>query len=215
MIKTRYFVAASLVAFSAAAAAGTFDGPSIQAGLSINSAQTTLENYSPDGKVSDNKVLGNLSLNYSQSYGAFNLAGGVFTILGNQKSGSLNSFAENTGNTWSDNFKLSNVWGISVEPGYNVNDSVLAYAKFSIARATGHNSYDYTGDLIGGDAGSASRKHSGTGFGVGVKFKITHQLYGTVEMEQINFNSKSYYADVPETYKPSLIKAGVSIGYKF
>lgn len=215
MIKTRYFVAASLVAFSAAAAAGTFDGPSIQAGLSINSAQTTLENYSPDGKVSDRSVIGNLALNYSKSYGSFNLAGGVFSMLGNQKSGSLNSFQVDTGGNWSDSFKLSNVWGISIEPGFHVNDSVLAYAKFSIARATGHNTWDYTGATYGAtDAGTGSSKHNGTGVGAGVKFKITNEFYGTVEVEQINFNTKAYYTET-ETYKPSLLKAGVSIGYKF
>jgi hypothetical protein len=217
MSKSQFFIAASLAVVSTVSVAGTFDGPSIQAGIGINAAQTTLKDYSPDGKVSDAKVVGNLSLNYSKSYGAFNMAGGVFTMLGSQKSGSLRSFAEDTGGVWSDDFKLSNVWGISIEPGYNLNDSVQAYTKFSIVRATGKNTFDYTRDTTPDplDAGSASVKHNGTGFGVGVKFKITKELYGTVEVEKINFNTKSYYADVPETYKPSLVKAGVSIGYKF
>lgn len=217
MIKSRFFIAASFAAISTVSAAGTFDGPSVQAGIGFNAAQTTLKDYSPDGKVSDTKAVGNLSLNYSKSYGAFNMAGGVFTMLGSQKSGSLRSFSVDTGGIWSDEFKLSNVWGISIEPGYNLNDSVQAYAKFSIVRATGKNTFDYTLDStpVAGDAGSASMKHNGTGFGVGVKFKITNELYGTVEIEKINFNTKSYYTDVTETYKPSLVKAGVSIGYKF
>ena len=215
MSKSQFFIAASLAVVSTVSVAGTFDGPSIQAGIGINAAQTTLKDYSPDGKVSDAKVVGNLSLNYSKSYGAFNMAGGVFTMLGSQKSGSLRSFAEDTGGVWSDDFKLSNVWGISIEPGYNLNDSVQAYAKLSIVRASGKNTYDYTLAIPNEDAGSASVKHNGTGFGVGVKFKITKELYGTVEVEKINFNTKSYYATVPETYKPSLVKAGVSIGYKF
>lgn len=215
MIHSRHVFALALSAVSTFAAAGSFDGPSLQAGVSINAAQTELRNYSPDGKVTDNQAVGNLAFNYSKSYGAFNLAGGVFAMLGNQKSGSLNSFHADTGGIWSDSFKLKNVWGISVEPGYNVNDSVLAYAKFSIVRATGTNTYDYTQAVPAQDAGSASSKHNGTGFGVGVKFKIAKDLYGAVEAEQINFNTKSYYTDVPETYKPSIVKAGVSIGYQF
>lgn len=215
MIKSRFFIAASFAAISTVSAAGTFDGPSIQAGIGFNAAQTTLKDYSPDGKVSDTKAVGNLSLNYSKSYGAFNMAGGVFTMLGSQKSGSLRSFDVETGGVWSDEFKLSNVWGISIEPGYNLNDSVQTYAKFSIVRATGKNTYDYTLAIPQEDAGSASMKHNGTGFGVGVKFKISNELYGTVEIEKINFNTKAYYVGDTETYKPSLVKAGVSIGYKF
>lgn len=212
MIKTRYCIASALAAFSTMAVAGNFDGPSVQAGLSINAAQTTLADYSPDGTVSDTKTLANLSLNYSKSYGSFNLAGGIFTMLGSQKSGSLRSFADDTGGIWSDSFKLKNVWGISIEPGYKVNESVLAYTKISIARATGHNDYNY---VVDSESGSASVKHNGTGFGAGVKFILSKNLYGVVEAEQIKFNSKSYYSDVNETYKPSLVKATFSIGYKF
>ena len=211
MIKSRYFVGASLIAISTVAAAGSFDGPSVQAGVSINAAHTSLKDYSPDGKVADTNVVGNLSLNYNKSYGSFNLGGGIFAMLGSQKSGSLNSFAQNSGGVWSDSWKLKNVWGVSIEPGYYVNNSVLAYAKVSYVQATGSNTYDYGG----GDAGSTNHKHEGLGLGAGVKFMITNDLYGAVEIEQINFNSKSYWSDVPETYKPSLLKAGVSIGYKF
>lgn len=213
MIKSRYFVGASLLTLVTFASAGSFDGPSIQAGISLNAASTQLKDYSPDSKVVDNNVAGNLSLNYNKSYGSFNLGGGIFTVVGSQKSGSLNSFNESSGGVWTDSFKLKNVWGISVEPGYYINNSLLTYAKVSYVQATGMNTFDYTEQDEG--AGTASKNHSGLGLGVGVKFMITKDLFGTVEIEKINLNSKSYYSDAAETYKPSLLKAGVSVGFKF
>ncbi len=204
-------IVSSLLVASTAAFAGGFDGPSVQAGISLSAAQTSLRNYSPDGKVSDTAAVGNLSLNYSKSFGSFNLAGGVFAMTGSQKSGSLQSYAEDTGGVWSDKFKLKNMWGVSVEPGMNLSESTLVYSKFSYVSAKGTNDYDYGA----GDAGSASRNHNGVGIGAGVKFKLANNLYGMVEVEQVNFNSKSYYDDVPETYKPRLVKGTIGIGYRF
>ena len=219
MIKSRYIVGATLLAISTVAAAGAFDGPSVQLGVSVNATHTSLKDYSPDGKVADTNAVGNLSLNYNKTYGDFNLGGGVFAMLGSQKAGSLNSFAFDTGGVWSDSWKLKNVWGVSIEPGYYVNKSVLAYAKVSYVQATGTNTFDYTqvpDPFVPGGAGSASHKHQGLGLGAGVKFMITNDLYGAVEIEQIDFNRKSYWTDgATETYKPGILKAGVSIGYKF
>ena len=217
MIKSRYIVGATLLAISTVAAAGAFDGPSVQLGVSVNATHTSLKDYSPDGKVADTNAVGNLSLNYNKTYGDFNLGGGVFAMLGSQKAGSLNSFADNTGGVWSDSWKLKNVWGVSIEPGYYVNKSVLAYAKVSYVQATGTNTFDYTQAIPNADAGAASHKHQGLGLGGGVKFMITNDVYGAVEIEQISFNRKDYWNDpaYPETYKPGILKAGVSIGYKF
>lgn len=222
-MKIKHFVTPALIALSSAAFAGGFDGPSLQAGISLSTAQTSLKNYSPDGKVSDNAAAGNLSVSYSKSFGKYNLAGSVFAMPGTQNSGSLQSFAEDsgtgdsfvggTGGLWSDRFELKNVWGISVEPGLNLNETTLVYAKFSYVSATGTNSFNYPQEAV--PLGSASRKHSGLGLGAGVKFKLADNLYGMVEVEQINFNTKSYYSEVPETYKPRLIKGTIGIGYRF
>ncbi len=57
MIKSRYFVGASLLTLVTFASAGSFDGPSIQAGISLNAASTQLKDYSPDSKVVDNNLL--------------------------------------------------------------------------------------------------------------------------------------------------------------
>lgn len=222
-MKFSQFIAPTLITLSSASFAGGFDGPSLQAGLSLSAAQTTLKNYSPDGKVSDNSAVGNLSANYSKSFGKYNLGGSVFAMLGTQNSGSLQSFAEDsgagetfvggTGGLWSDRFELKNVWGVSVEPGLNLNETTLVYAKFSYVRATGTNSFNYPQEAV--KLGSASRKHSGLGLGAGVKFKLSENVYGMVEVEQVNFNTKSYYSDVSETYKPRLVKGSVGIGYRF
>ncbi|WP_439114096.1 outer membrane protein [Hydrogenophaga sp.] len=220
-MKLKHLAVPALIALSSSAFAGGFDGPSLQAGISLSVAQTSLKDYSPDGKVSDNAAVGNLSLNYSKSFGKFNLGGGVFSMLGTQNSGSLQSFAEDdpvnqvggTGGLWSDRFDLKNVWGISVEPGLNLNESTLVYAKFSYVRAKGTNVYNYPQDAD--QLGSASRNHSGMGVGAGVKFKLSDNLYGMVEVEQVNFNTKSYYTDATETYKPRLVKGTIGIGYRF
>lgn len=210
---SRYFVAPAIIAMSSLAAAGGFDGPSVQAGVSISAAQTSLKDYSPDGTVGDTQAVGSLSLNYSKSYaGGFNLAGGVFSTFGEQNSGSLRSFAGDTGGVWTDSFKLKNVWGVSIEPGFNLSESTLVYAKISFVQAKGENVYNYPLDF---DAGSATANHRGTGFGGGVKFKLSEKVYGMVEVEQVNFNTKSYYSDVTETYQPRLVKGTIGMGYRF
>jgi len=216
MINTRKLIGLSLVALSTAASAGAFDGPSLQVGVDFNNAQSKLSNYSPDGTVSNSQSQANLAFNYSQAYGKFNLGFSAFSILGDAKSGSLRSTSEDTGGDWWDSFKLKNIWGVSIEPGVNVNDSVLAYLKFSAVRAKGVNTYDYTGATAGDtSAGSASVNHNGTGFGAGVKFKLGKDVYGAVEVEQIRFNNKVYYGDASESYKPSMLRSGVSIGFLF
>ena len=214
----KQLLAAGLCTLSSLATAGGFDGPSVQAGIALTAAQTELRNYSPDGKVSDNSVIGSLALGYSKAYGKLNLAGGLFALLGSPKSGSLNSFDDSptgTGGLWSDEFKLKQVWGLSIEPGYNLSESTLVYAKLSYVQATGQNRYDYSRAPVPEGTGSAEAKHSGIGIGAGVKFKLSSKLYGVVEFQQVNFDSKGYYGDVPETYKPSLLSGSVGLGYQF
>ncbi len=207
----RYLAAPALFACSSLAMAAGFNGFSVQLGAGMGMAQTELTNYSPDGTVGDNSAFGNLALNYSKAFGQFNLAGGLFMQLGNMNSGSLRSFAADTGGVWSDSFKLKKIWGVSIEPGFNLSPSTLVYGKFSYVQASGENTYDYGG----GDAGSATRKHGGFGYGVGARFNFSSNLYGMIEVEQVQFDSKSYYNDVPETYKPSMLRGIVGVGYRF
>jgi opacity protein-like surface antigen len=212
MKRTSLIAALSLVSVSSVAMASDFNGLSLQAGLGLNSAQTTLQNYSPDGKVSNSNASGRIGLHHSQSMGAFNLGAGVFYVMGDQKSGALRSFAADTGGEWSDSFKLKNVWGISIEPGFNLSDTTQVYGKLSYVRAKGNNVYNY---VVDGEAGAASRNHNGVGVGAGVKFKLSGKIYGMLEVEQINFNKQSYYSDVPETYKPRLLQGTIGVGYRF
>lgn len=198
--KTVLAVAVSAIASSAFA--GGFDGPFVQASLGWAKSETKVE----DLKWNDSTLVGKLAAGYGHSFGAFNLSANVFYIIGDLKSGDK-TFVANNGGAGKITAKGTNTYGVSVEPGWNVSDSTLAYAKFSYVHTKGKISeVNTSGGITTSD--SMSQDFNGFGYGIGVKHKFSQNLYGLAEIEQIDFESKN-------DFKPNTLGAYIGIGYKF
>ncbi|WP_199052538.1 outer membrane protein [Aquitalea sp. ASV15] len=192
---------AALLGAASTSSAGGFDGLFAEAKLGYAHSKTDFDGISP----SDNSTVGEISLGYSKAFGEYNLAGTAYVILGDQKAGSISGTDGSVSGTV--NAKGTNTWGIAVEPGFNVNDNTLVYAKLGYTQTTGELDVNAT---VNGTAvrGSTSTTFNGVTFGAGAKYKFATNLYGVVEVQQTNYSSK-------DGVKPSTFMTSVGIGYKF
>ena len=186
---------------------GAFNG--INAQFVTGFAEKSSRSDWPDGgesdryDVSDKGGLSNLSIGYSHNLnGQYNIAANIFYTFGNNDAGQWRS--ENK--AW----RIKDIWGIALEPGYYFNDSGLGYLKIGYAR--GSSEYQSTG----GNAYYGST--GGFLYGVGFKQLLTNNIYVGLETYQINFaKSRDVIseADYTTSNKPSLTYGGVMIGCKF
>lgn len=215
--------ALTLIAGTASRAnAGSFDGPFAQLGMGFASLGTTQSFNGPDingnptvqtYKQSQVGILGNIAAGYSfQLSGSLNIAANVFYSFGSQNAGQLtDSF-----NAVKYQNKLKNIWGITVEPGYNFTDKSLGFFKLGWVMAS--TSLRYT------DPGLSETNNGGitNGFlyGVGFKQLVTEHVYISFEAYQAVFSSKNATnADQlglnSTLLQPNFTYGGINIGYKF
>jgi opacity protein-like surface antigen len=107
---------------------------------------------------------------------------------------------ENGSFTAGSTLKLKSQYSISVEPGYALNDSTLGYVKF------GYHSADYKVATI-------SKSTNGFGYGLGVKYLITPNVYANLEILKVDYSSTSIESDF--SGKTTNTIGTVGIGYKF
>ncbi|MEA5097505.1 MAG: outer membrane beta-barrel protein [Burkholderiaceae bacterium] len=198
---------AMLSAASSTVIAGGFDGPFVQAGIGL--AHTRMEMSNSNGTsnaISDDSLVGQLSGGYSKSFGQFNLAGSVFYDIGKQKAGS-----QNMGTAGQLNSELKNTWGVSIEPGWNINPTTLAYAKFSYVDTDMKRSGSANGVRVG-----STHSLSGFGYGLGIKHLFTKNWYGYAEIQKVDFDdvdSSMRHGSV--STEPKQITGFVGAGYRF
>lgn len=232
--------AVAITAISGSAlAAGAFDGPFVQLGIGGVGTQNNVS-YQGDTATLLNIVgvntnqttdggsfVGRVDAGWSQAIDKFNLAGGLFYVIGNQSAGSdgFSKSGRSGSNTATlsggQNFSLQNSWGINVEPGYYVTDSTLGYLKFSWFNSTVNASSNIGANWnIGGTAGSASANSTtnntvnGAGFGIGAKQMFSNNIYGYLEYQYVTYGSVTD-GTVGASYKPSQNYGMVGVGYKF
>ncbi len=204
---------ATLTAASSAAMAGGFDGPFVQGGVGFARSQTEARSHWPtppdvDSKPSDNSFIGQIAGGYSRSFGQFNLAASAFYVLGDQNAGDIAvRDAGNPDNTY--RFKNKNSWGISIEPGFNFNESTLAYLKLAYVESQGRGVEQFRGVSY-----SYNATYHGYGYGAGVKYKFTPNLYGVADIQQANYQSRSF-ENGGLNLKPNSLTGIIGVGYKF
>lgn len=157
-------IAAAISAASTFAMAGGFDGPFVQLGVGgsstwskVSGAPISDTGANPNGTINSGSVNGLVSAGYSQDMGVlneslkgFNLAANIFYIIGNQNSGnkSASGTAEDGyANNLSTNGKLTNTFGISVEPGWNFTENTLGYLKFAWLNSRMKSGVDYSDNI--------------------------------------------------------------------
>ena len=196
----------ALVVVSTSVMASGFDGPFIQGGMGLSTTQPKSRGFLNPGFNNDEsstRFAGSIAAGYSRSYDQFNLAGGIYHMFGNQKTGSFNRVPGG------DNldFKGSGVRGFTIEPGYNLSQNTLVYGKFGFAQMKGRTE---GGDLSGQ---GIRRTHVGYGYGAGLRIRLNHNLYGMAEIMQTDFNRKDYTQGI--NVRPSTFTGIMGVGYSF
>jgi opacity protein-like surface antigen len=107
--------------------------------------------------------------------------------------------------------KEKNRYSIFLKPGYLITNQtelygILAYHKTKV-------SYDFDavatdGDVVVTTDGSDSSKHTGMGYGAGVRTELTKNIFGYVEIQQVKYKEK-------DGFKPASTIGSVGVQYKF
>jgi len=207
----------ALATASHAALAGGFDGPFVQAGAGLAHSKTDIHFTGWfDAKPGNDDFNGVIAGGYSKSFGKFNLAFSGHYILGNQKAGSTTQ-SFNAVDVEDISMKLKRSWGVSIEPGLNLSEKTLAYAKLGYGQTKGtwqlarHAASDYH---------SGEQTFHGFSFGAGVKHKFMSNLYAFAELEHTSYRKKDIQMTVlgvtyTDSFKPETLMVSAGIGYRF
>ena len=184
---------------SASFSQGAFDGVNVSLGLGAASLNSEYADNGPSYfQASDKGISGNVAIGYSYAFkNRFNLATNLFHQFGPERAGNIDEWCCGYG------FKVTNIWGLTLEPGYNFTDSSLGYIKTGYAKARSRSDY------------SGYDTSDGFLYGVGFKQLISPQTFVGVETYQIDFSREKSNDAYNSTNKPSLTYAGIMLGYKF
>ena len=185
-------VAASCIApqaFAQTNGASGFTGFSAAANANASTSSTEVSGYGDMGKSSQD-----VSLQAAYGFAMGNnyvLGVGATYGLGDLKYGSTAAGG---------NLKGKDAYSIYLEPGYAISNSTLVYAKLA-----------YLG-MKGEVNGGASEDFSGVGYGIGVRHKLSKNLFLQGEIAQSEYSDENI-SNV--NYKPSGTTGTVGIGYQF
>lgn len=213
-------VIAGLLAAAAtgAMADGAFDGVNAQIGLGFasigNESTATIEGYQlTNNKTAQPGMLGTIAAGYSYGFNKqFNLAANIFYNFGSEDAGSANVAS----GAITQDSKVKNLWGISVEPGYYFSDKSLGFVKLGWAMASTNQSFNALGETANVNTGTAN----GFLYGLGFKQLVTDNIYVGIDAYQVAFSSVSsnqnWYGDSATIQsKPNYTFGGINVGYKF
>ena len=212
---------------STSVAAGSFDGPYAQVGAGfaqLGSNVNITETGSESNKGGETGVMGNVALGYSYELPqSFNIATNIFYNFGSQNSGQYTYGSGSSNSSYTYQSNLKNIWGVSVEPGYNFGDKSLGFLKLGWASATTSVTSSGVGAGVTGflPPGTYSGTSNGFLYGLGFKQLLTENIFIGVEAYQVAFStvtqssSSTNYGNVTVSQKPNLTYGGINLGYKF
>ena len=175
-----------------------------------------------DGTSSQGNVNGLVAAGYSQSLGdvGFNLAANVFYVIGNQNAGApSNTLATANGsNSANTRSTFSNSFGVAVEPGWNITEQTLGYAKFAWVHSDGaYSTSSTTTTLVPPrtipDSAAINKSMNGFGYGLGIKQAIAKDIYLGVDIMGVAYNSSKTSRGA--TIRPEQFMGFMSLGYRF
>lgn len=178
--------------------AGSFDGPYVSIGAGIQQSSNSNFSGTVSNDTSDTHPAGQILAGYSFETVTpnFNLAVNAFFNLSNDKAGSSSAIAATTKN---------NI-GISIEPGYYLNDKTLAYVKL------GYTSIDSKFD--DGNLKTKDTLH-GYLFGAGAKYLISKRIYVGAEISRYDYGRNTSKLTLPTSYKTDQNVGLITFGYQF
>ena len=197
--------------------AGSFDGPFMQVGIGFANAQTKITTNWPDANIdstaTESGIIGQIAGGYSLSWSRYFLAASAYYVIGDQKAGSIHMSTPTYGaNTY--DFKNTNTWGITIDPGINLNDSTTAYLKLGYGQTAAKGS-----EIFQNEAYVYDKTYGGFSYGAGIKHLLTPNLYCMAEILQTDYSSETFNFPPPGggsiSFKPSSLIGTVGVGYKF
>lgn len=121
-------------------------------------------------------------------------------------SGTYDFMDANAGKVDTVQFKGKNHYSINIKPGFAVSKDALVYA------IVGYNSVE--GTTASNPYLTGSTTYTGIGYGVGTQIMFTPNIYGKVEIQQVQYDSKNI-GGTTLSVKPSSNIGTIGIGYKF
>ncbi|MEI6592524.1 MAG: outer membrane beta-barrel protein [Holophagaceae bacterium] len=203
-------ITAALGAACGIAQAGEFAGPFVQSSIGFANAQSKLS--FPDWldlRVADSSLVGEAAIGYSFAFADFNLAVSGQCVIGDQKAGGFTDHGFRT----AVQVKLRNTWGVSIEPGLQLNDATLVYVTLG---------YNWTkasfmeNDTLG--IFSLEQRLTGTSIGVGIKHRFSPRIYAVSALRNTIFQSGTldFGGSYPRaSIKPSALTGTVGVGFRF
>jgi len=229
MNKSASSIAVLMTVSPLAFAEGQLDGLNVALGAGIYNADSAYHNSGaidisgnqlPAWSKNDSKLFGDVSIGYSHSFeNKFNIAGNLFYNFGSTDQSYHNANAVDiSGNEIVDSkFKLRDLWGISIEPGYYITDNTLGYLKLGYAFTSVKASTSGYMESVNYNFGNPG----GILYGIGMKHSITNNIFVGADLYRINFGtseiSNSPHFSNPEDlrFKLDVNYFGVKIGYTF
>jgi len=188
-------IAALLV--STVSYAGSFDGPYVSVGAGAQYTGNSSFGGTASADISDTHFVGQILAGYSFEIAPkFSLATNVFFNLSNDKAGSSSSITATTKN---------NI-GISIEPGYYLDDKTLVYVKIGYARID---------SKLDDGAVKTNDSLNGYLFGAGAKYLIDKDIYVGAEFTHYGYGSNSAQLSSATSYKTEQNVGLVTLGYQF
>lgn len=245
-MKKKLLALSLFISSTGAFAQAAFDGINAQIGVGMGniSAQNSSNYRIVDGSdvytgsgnansSSKSNVFGMASVGYSYSFkNKFNLGANLFYLGGSNDMGT-SSYSQTDANGYVDNgsqnSKLKNIWGISVEPGYYFTDKTLGFLKLGWAQAkiegNGNETSNDPQALYSSSSYTASANTQGFLYGLGFKQMLDNNIYIGIDAFQIQFANKSGTGTATSSSgvtltqtlasKPLVTYVGLSLGYRF
>jgi opacity protein-like surface antigen len=208
MFKKQAIVSVVLAAMSSASFAGSFDGWFVQGGALFANNKTTITEDTTanvNGSYTKSDVVAQIAAGYSHDFGNFNLAGSI-SYAADSEAG--DHVVRSTFPFATIHFKQKDNLKISVEPGIYLSKEALLYAKVSYAQA------NLEATETGTTPDSQSHTVTGYGYGAGIKYLFTPNLYAVAEIEQTNYAKKAFFT-TGSKLEDSQLGTFVGVGYKF
>ena len=121
-------------------------------------------------------------------------------------SGTYDFMESNAGKLENIQFKGKNHYSINLKPGFAVSKEALVYALI------GYNSVEGTTNSNAFLSGSTT--YTGIGYGIGTQVMFTPNIFGKVEIQQVQYDSKNI-GGTTTSAKPVSNIGTIGIGYKF
>jgi len=187
-------VASTLAVSPVRADSHAFSGFSVAANLNFISTSAEVHNGVFSGSIGDTDAMFSTQAGY-----VWELGGRYFLGV----SGAHGFGFIKAGSAGTKAFKVEDIYGVHVEPGYLLNPTSLLYAKVGYLRMRAQ---------AEASTGIEAKDFRGVGYGAGLRILLHSRWYLEMEILQTEYNELRL---LDATYNPSTTTASAGLGWRF